>query len=204
MTSRVAYDRLVTVFSRPFAIVFLLHPYDNQNPQSSWLVSDFSGRIYQYARWSHDQARNDPLKMLLPLHAPQRLQRRTVARVRLREKGGRKVPRYIRRPGNFRSTSWNFLHQTNIAASAFMAKALPISANFTNTPPSVADDESVPAASADPGFIGGVKCLPSQFSTGSYGWKGNRRVSIEVRNEAGEMEKVIYLLKILNRDLTLN
>jgi len=80
--------------------------------------------------------------------------------------------------------------KTNIAASAFMAKALPISANFTNTPPSVADDESVPAASADPGFIGGVKCLPSQFSTGSYGWKGNRRVSIEVRNEAGEMEKV--------------
>ncbi|KIM87446.1 hypothetical protein PILCRDRAFT_814969 [Piloderma croceum F 1598] len=80
--------------------------------------------------------------------------------------------------------------KTNIATSAFMAKALPISANFTNTPPSVADDESVPAASADPGFIGGVKCLPSQFSTGSYGWKGNRRVSIEVRNEAGEMEKV--------------
>jgi hypothetical protein len=46
VTSWVAYDRLVTVFSRPFAIVFLLHPYDNQNPQSSWLVSDFAGRIY--------------------------------------------------------------------------------------------------------------------------------------------------------------
>jgi hypothetical protein len=84
-----------------------------------------------------------------------------------------------------------------------MAKALPISANLTNTPPSVADDESVPAASADPGFIGGVKCLPNQFTTGSYGWKGNRRVSIEVRNEAGEMEKVTYLYN-QNKELILN
>ena len=62
--------------------------------------------------------------------------------------------------------------------------------NITNTPPSIPDDESVPAASADPGFIGGVKCLPSQFSTGSYGWKGSKRVNVEVKNEAGEMEKV--------------
>jgi len=71
-----------------------------------------------------------------------------------------------------------------------MAKALPITVNITNTPPSVADEESVPAASADPGFIGGVKCLASEFSTGSYGWKGSRRVTIEVPNETGEMEKV--------------
>lgn len=67
--------------------------------------------------------------------------------------------------------------------------------NITNTPPPITDDDkdesaTVPAASADPGFIGGVKCLPSQFSTGSYGWKGNRRVTVEVKNEAGEMEKV--------------
>jgi hypothetical protein len=72
-----------------------------------------------------------------------------------------------------------------------MAHALPITVNITNTPPAVADEDKVPAASADPGYIGGVKCLASQFSTGSYGWKGSRRVAIEVSNEAGEMEKVI-------------
>jgi len=62
--------------------------------------------------------------------------------------------------------------------------------NITNTPPSISDDESIPAAPANPGFISDVKCLPSQFSTGSYGWKGNKRVTMEVKNEAGEMEKV--------------
>jgi hypothetical protein len=83
--------------------------------------------------------------------------------------------------------------QANIAASAFVAKALPITVNITNTPPPIADEGSVSTTSADPGYIGGVKCLASQFSTGSYGWKGNKRVTIEVPNEAGELEKVIEI-----------
>lgn len=86
------------------------------------------------------------------------------------------------------------LNQANIATTAFIANALPITLNITNTPPPITDDKdesaTVPAASADPGFIGSVKCLPSQFSTGSYGWKGNKRVTVEVKNEAGEKEKV--------------
>lgn len=89
-------------------------------------------------------------------------------------------------------SSLTLARQANIASSAFIANALPITANVTNTPPSIADEENgtVSAASADPGYIGGVKCLPSQFSTGSYGWKGNKRVTIEVKNENGEIEKV--------------
>ena len=88
------------------------------------------------------------------------------------------------------------MRQVNIAAKAFIAHALPITANITNTPPAIADEEQVPAAPADPGYIGGVKCLASQFSTGSYGWKGGRRVTIEVLNEAGEMEKVTLELQL--------
>jgi len=80
--------------------------------------------------------------------------------------------------------------KTNIAASAFLAKALPITVNITNTPPPITDENNVSTTSADPGYIGGVKCLPSHFSTGSYGWKGGKRITIEVPNEAGELEKV--------------
>lgn len=71
-----------------------------------------------------------------------------------------------------------------------MANALPITVNITNTPPPIVDEDTVPATSADPGYIGGVKCLPSLFSTGSYGWKGSKRLTIEVPNDTGGMEKV--------------
>jgi hypothetical protein len=74
-----------------------------------------------------------------------------------------------------------------------MARALPITVNITSTPPPITDETNVSATSTDPGYIGGVKCLASQFSTGSYGWKGNKRLTIEVPNEAGEMEKVIKI-----------
>lgn len=78
-----------------------------------------------------------------------------------------------------------------MAASSFLKNALPLTAHVTHTPPSITDgSETVDAASADPGNIGGVKCLPSQFNTKSYGWKGNKRVTMEITNDAGEKEKV--------------
>lgn len=67
--------------------------------------------------------------------------------------------------------------------------------NFTHTPPAIPDSETVNATSADPGFIGTTALVPTVFNTGSYGWKGNKRVTIELQNgESGEKEKVHVML----------
>lgn len=94
------------------------------------------------------------------------------------------------------STSTKHLIQANIAPSAFKSNALPLHLNITHTPPVITEDDStVPSASADPGFIGSTTLLPSVFSTGSYGWKGNKRVTIEVPNpEGGENEKLQVMI----------
>ena len=83
-----------------------------------------------------------------------------------------------------------------MAASAFKARALPIHVNITHTPPAVTDGEGANATSADPGFIGTTALIPTIFNTGSYGWKGNKRVTIEVPNgeSGGEKEKVHVML----------
>ncbi|TDL27657.1 hypothetical protein BD410DRAFT_799878 [Rickenella mellea] len=84
-----------------------------------------------------------------------------------------------------------------IAPSAFKAKALPLHINITHTPPAITTDETAPAASADPGFIGSIALVPSDFSTGSYGWKGNKRVTVELQNtESGEKETVQVMISI--------
>ena len=85
--------------------------------------------------------------------------------------------------------------QTNLAASEFKARALPLHVNLTHTPPVIPDDETDNATSADPGFIGTTALVPAVFSTGSYGWKGNKRITIELENrETGEKEKVHVML----------
>lgn len=93
-------------------------------------------------------------------------------------------------------TSTKYLIQANIAPSAFKSNALPLHLNITHTPPVITEDDStVPSASADPGFIGSTTLLPSVFSTGSYGWKGNKRVTIEIPNpEGGENEKLQVMI----------
>ena len=70
--------------------------------------------------------------------------------------------------------------------------------NFTHTPPAIADDDkTVPATAADPGAIGALTLVPTEFSTGSYGWKGSKRVTIELQNAdgaEGEKEKVHVMI----------
>lgn len=68
--------------------------------------------------------------------------------------------------------------------------------NITHTPPVIPEDDvSVPSASADPGFIGSATLVPSKFATGSYGWKGSKRVSVNMPNpEGGEGEKVQVMI----------
>ncbi|KAJ7145848.1 hypothetical protein C8R44DRAFT_723736 [Mycena epipterygia] len=84
-----------------------------------------------------------------------------------------------------------------IPTSAFKSKALPLHVNLTHTPPSLGDAESVPVAPQDPGHLGGLTLVPTSFATGSYGWKGNKRLTIELLNpEGGEKEKVTVMLTI--------
>ena len=86
--------------------------------------------------------------------------------------------------------------QASLAPSAFKSKALPLHVNITHTPPALPDDDkTVPATTADPGAIGSVTLVPSEFSTGSYGWKGSKRVTIEIPNsDGGEPEKVHVMI----------
>ena len=84
---------------------------------------------------------------------------------------------------------------------------MPIHINITHTPPALVepssggdgDDEgkgeaAVSVASADPGFIGTATLLPGTFSTGSYGWKGNKRFAVEIDGPDGGKEKVHVML----------
>lgn len=103
---------------------------------------------------------------------------------------------YLRLKFRWFITNAKYSIQANLAPSAFKSKALPLHLNITHTPPVMTEDDStVPSASADPGFIGSATLLPSVFSTGSYGWKGNKRVTIEVPNpEGGEGEKLQVMI----------
>ncbi|KAJ7141882.1 hypothetical protein C8R43DRAFT_1131186 [Mycena crocata] len=84
-----------------------------------------------------------------------------------------------------------------IPTSAFKSKALPLHVNLTHTPPSIPDADTVPAAPQDPGHLGGLTLVPTSFNTGSYGWKGNKRLTIELLNpEGGDKEKVTVMLTI--------
>ncbi|KAF5386651.1 hypothetical protein D9615_001958 [Tricholomella constricta] len=86
-----------------------------------------------------------------------------------------------------------------IPAATFKATALPVHVNLTHTPPTIADPktEAVSAVTADPGFIGNLTLLPSSFSTGSYGWKGSKRITVELLNsESDTKEKVQVMLTI--------
>ncbi|KAK1219831.1 hypothetical protein PQX77_017405 [Marasmius sp. AFHP31] len=85
--------------------------------------------------------------------------------------------------------------KASLPASAFKSKALPLHVNVTHTPPTIPDDETVPAASADPGFLGTLSLVPSTFNTGSYGWKGSKRITVELEN-GEDKEKVQVQLTI--------
>lgn len=91
--------------------------------------------------------------------------------------------------------------------AAFKAKALPLHLNLTHTPPSITkegdiDDEGKEVGqtdtAADVGFIGNLTLVPSSFSTGSYGWKGSKRITVELQasdeeGEGGTKEKVVVM-----------
>src|SRR5260221_3715857 len=101
-----------------------------------------------------------------------------------------------------------FIQGATLSSADFEAKALPLHLNLTHTPPTISkeetagekDDEAAELenATADAGFIGNLTLLPSVFSTKSYGWKGNKRFTIELQDgdtdAEGGKEKVQIML----------
>ncbi|KAJ4475758.1 hypothetical protein J3R30DRAFT_3294630, partial [Lentinula aciculospora] len=83
-----------------------------------------------------------------------------------------------------------------LPASQFKAKALPLHVNVTHTPPSAGNDDIVQSTSVDPGQLGSLTLVPSSFNTGSYGWKGSKRLTVELENDTGTKEKVQVMLTI--------
>ncbi|KAJ7331359.1 hypothetical protein DFH08DRAFT_1083886 [Mycena albidolilacea] len=78
----------------------------------------------------------------------------------------------------------------------FKSKALPLHLTLTHTPPTVADTDTV-VASLDPGHLSDLSLVPTSFKTGSYGWKGNKRLTVElVGAEVGEVDRVTVVLTI--------
>jgi len=80
--------------------------------------------------------------------------------------------------------------QAALSGDEFKAKALPLHVNLTHTPPSIQKEGAVAAdgteekavdTAPDVGFIGNLTLVPSTFSTGSYGWKGSKRITVELQ-----------------------
>ncbi|KZT11564.1 uncharacterized protein LAESUDRAFT_692540 [Laetiporus sulphureus 93-53] len=91
--------------------------------------------------------------------------------------------------------------KVNIAASEFKARAAPLHVNFTHTPPVLPDaqgKEGVFDPSTDAGYIGTATLLPSTFATGSYGWKGSKRFTVELQNSEGEEKEKVHVMVTIN------
>ena len=79
----------------------------------------------------------------------------------------------------------SFATQTSMAQSAFKSRAVPLHVSITTTAPSLEGQESAPV---DPGFLASTTLVPSTFSTGSFGWKGHKRMVVELPKAEGEGE----------------
>jgi hypothetical protein len=78
-----------------------------------------------------------------------------------------------------------FATQTSMAQSAFKSRAVPLHLSITTTAPSLEGQGSAPA---DPGFLASTTLDPTTFSTGSFGWKGHKRMVVELPKAEGERE----------------
>ncbi|KAH0830361.1 hypothetical protein J3R83DRAFT_1755 [Lanmaoa asiatica] len=72
-----------------------------------------------------------------------------------------------------------------MAQSTFKSRAVPLYVSITTTTPSPEGQEAAPA---DPGFLASTTLVPSTFSTGSFGWKGHKRMVVELPMAEGEGE----------------
>jgi hypothetical protein len=89
-----------------------------------------------------------------------------------------------------------FTFQVAIPPTTFKATALPLHVNVTHTPPTIADSdkEAESTTTVDPGFIGNLTLVPSSFSTGSYGWKGSKRITVELQNSEEDVKEKVQVM----------
>ncbi|KAG6887650.1 hypothetical protein C0992_011320 [Termitomyces sp. T32_za158] len=91
------------------------------------------------------------------------------------------------------SAHFAIIFQPLISAETFKSTASPLHVNLTRTPP--VNAEEIKVTSVDSGLIVNVTLAPSIFSTGSFGWKGSKRVTVELpSSNGGEKEKVQVML----------
>ncbi|KAF9239692.1 hypothetical protein BU15DRAFT_74547 [Melanogaster broomeanus] len=83
--------------------------------------------------------------------------------------------------------------KTSMAASKFKSHAAPLHVNVTSTAPSVSEGQE-PAEPVDPGFLGGTVLAPSSFSTGSFGWKGSKRLVVELPKGEAEVGEKVHVM----------
>ncbi|KAG6836931.1 hypothetical protein H0H93_001093 [Arthromyces matolae] len=92
------------------------------------------------------------------------------------------------------ATHFSMFFQRCITVEEFYSSATPLHVNITGTPSNIADRElSEPIVH---GADAGIALVPSTFSTGSLGWKGSKRITVELHSEGGEKEKVEVMLSI--------
>ncbi|KAG1899934.1 uncharacterized protein F5891DRAFT_1128692 [Suillus fuscotomentosus] len=72
--------------------------------------------------------------------------------------------------------------KTGLSATAFKSRAQPLHVNISHTRPPT-DVEST-----DPGFLEAIELVSSGFSTGSFGWKGSKRLTVKLPKLEGEEE----------------
>lgn len=100
-------------------------------------------------------------------------------------------------PKGRRGRSKATTEEHDAAFKEFKEKALPIHVAFTHTPPSIDKKDGDAGAGKDKGYIGNLTLVPSAFSTGSFGWKGTKRVKVELQGvDGGEKETVSLQIQI--------
>ncbi|KAF8520189.1 hypothetical protein BU17DRAFT_89191 [Hysterangium stoloniferum] len=85
-----------------------------------------------------------------------------------------------------------------LSRSKFREEALPIHVNLTHTPAATIESEEELTKSSDPGHIGSITMLPANFSTGSYGWKGARKMTVELQGAEGEEKREVQIMININ------
>ncbi|KAG2047527.1 hypothetical protein BDR06DRAFT_963800 [Suillus hirtellus] len=83
--------------------------------------------------------------------------------------------------------------KTGLSAAAFKSRAQPLHVNISHTKPPT-DVEST-----DPGFLEAIELVSSGFSTGSFGWKGSKRLTVNLPKLEGEEEgEAVHVMLTIN------
>ncbi|KZO95245.1 hypothetical protein CALVIDRAFT_538391 [Calocera viscosa TUFC12733] len=83
-------------------------------------------------------------------------------------------------------------------SSAFKSSALPLHVHITHTPPTIDLPASAEASAAQIGQIASITMLPSDFGTGSYGWKGQKRTTVQLMGGEGEEKEEVQVMFTIN------